>query len=104
MAFCATLKAMKLFRVLVFLVVLFGVIVYVESRVPGSAPTTAPAPTEEVLPEATDNPVVCAQVITPARNTATGEIREFSTPCDVPDGWETIQNDIPDLDLDLELI
>lgn len=29
----------------------------------------------------------CIQVITPARNNATGEIREFSTPCDVPQGW-----------------
>ncbi len=47
---------------------------------------------------------VCIQVITPARNTATGEIREFPTPCDVPSGWEVIQNDIPETDLELEVI
>lgn len=34
----------------------------------------------------TDQP--CAQVVTEARNPATGEVREFPTPCDVPDGWE----------------
>ncbi len=33
---------------------------------------------------------LCAQVITPARNLATGEIKEFPTPCDVPEGWETV--------------
>lgn len=46
--------------------------------------------------------VVCIQVITPARNPDTGDIREFSTPCDVPEGWETIQNDIPDLESDVQ--
>jgi len=40
---------------------------------------------------------LCAQVITPARNPDTGEIQEFPTPCDVPEGWEIIQNDIPSL-------
>jgi hypothetical protein len=30
---------------------------------------------------------LCAQVITPARNNASGEIRDFNTPCDVPSGW-----------------
>lgn len=49
-----------------------------------------------------DDPTICAQVITPARDPASGDIREFPTPCDVPEGWEVIQNDIPDLGLDLE--
>ena len=40
---------------------------------------------------------ICAQVITPARNPETGDIKEFPTPCDVPKGWEVIQNDIPGL-------
>jgi hypothetical protein len=31
--------------------------------------------------------VFCVQVIQPARNPKTGEVREFPTPCDVPDGW-----------------
>ena len=38
---------------------------------------------------------ICAQVITPARDPKTGDIREFPTPCDVPKTWEVIQNDIP---------
>lgn len=29
----------------------------------------------------------CIQVITPAKNTQTGEIRDFPTPCDIPEGW-----------------
>lgn|SRR3989338_3332301 len=33
---------------------------------------------------------ICAQVITPARNPQTGEIRDFATPCDVPAGWEKL--------------
>lgn len=45
---------------------------------------------------------VCIQVITPARNTESGEIREFPTPCEVPAGWEVIRNDVPDIDLSLE--
>lgn len=48
------------------------------------------------------NEVVCAQVITPALDPDTGTIVEFPTPCDVPEGWEVIQNDIPDLELDLQ--
>lgn len=33
---------------------------------------------------------LCIQVITQARNPVTGEIREFPTPCDVPEGWTRI--------------
>ncbi|XOB42474.1 MAG: DUF5667 domain-containing protein [Candidatus Nealsonbacteria bacterium] len=33
-------------------------------------------------------PEICIQVITPARNSKTGECRNFPTPCDVPAGWE----------------
>ena len=32
----------------------------------------------------------CIQVITPARNLQTGEVKDFPTPCDVPEGWEKI--------------
>jgi len=35
----------------------------------------------------------CAQVITPARNPQTGEIKEYPTPCDVPAGWEILSTD-----------
>ena len=45
---------------------------------------------------------ICIQVVTAARNPMDGEIREFPTPCDVPDGWEVIQNDIPTLDLQVQ--
>jgi len=34
---------------------------------------------------------VCAQVITRAKNTATGEERDFPTPCAVPKGWEPVR-------------
>lgn len=34
---------------------------------------------------------VCIQVITRARNPQTGEVRDFPTPCDVPEGWEKIK-------------
>lgn len=33
---------------------------------------------------------VCAQVITPAKNTKTGEVKKFPTPCDVPAGWQIV--------------
>lgn len=50
-------------------------------------PKPAGAPTAENPDE---NGLVCIQVITPAKNIATGEIRDFPTPCDVPDGWESL--------------
>lgn len=34
----------------------------------------------------------CPQVITPAKNPTTGECQEFSTPCDVPEGWEKVDS------------
>lgn len=34
----------------------------------------------------------CIQVITSAKNSTTGEIKEYSTPCDVPAGWEIVDN------------
>lgn len=33
---------------------------------------------------------ICAQVITPAKNSQTNDCKEFPTPCDVPEGWETV--------------
>ena len=46
-----------------------------------STPTPTPTPTP-----------VCAQVITPAQNSTTGECRNFSTPCDVPAGWTSVNS------------
>ncbi|MEK9176844.1 MAG: hypothetical protein AAB923_00955 [Patescibacteria group bacterium] len=48
------------------------------------------------------NGTYCAQVITSARDPETGKIREFPTSCSVPPGWEVIENDIPELDLEIQ--
>lgn len=37
-------------------------------------------------------PLVCAQVITPAKNPLTGECKEFPTPCDVPSDWQRVDS------------
>ncbi|MEJ0021301.1 MAG: PsbP-related protein [Candidatus Doudnabacteria bacterium] len=34
-----------------------------------------------------NEPIACIQVITTAKNPATGEVKQFPTPCDVPNGW-----------------
>lgn len=50
-----------------------------------------------LAPVGNKDQIMCIQVITPAKNPKTGEIKEFSTPCDVPSGWEVIsQNSIQD--------
>jgi hypothetical protein len=41
--------------------------------------------------KATDD-LSCAQVITPAQNSTTGECKDFSTPCDVPVGWNKVES------------
>lgn len=63
------------------------------------APTTdikikkdLPSKPPENLQEKPDKGVICIQVITPAKNTATGECREFPTPCDVPNGWKKVSS------------
>lgn len=59
-------------------------------------------PQEEITETPDEGGMVCIQVITPARNPDTGEIKEFPTPCDVPEGWEKIENDVPGLDLQVQ--
>ena len=60
--------------------------------------TAVPEETQEVsTPD--EEEVFCIQVITPARNIDTGEIYEFPTPCDVPDGWEVIEPEGMEIDL-----
>jgi len=34
---------------------------------------------------------ICVQVISPARNPVTDEIREFASPCKIPFGWEALE-------------
>ena len=46
-----------------------------------------------------DDSEVCIQVVTSARDPQTGYIKQFPTPCDVPEGWVVIQNDIPGFDV-----
>ena len=45
---------------------------------------------QTIKPESKEDRI-CIQVITPARNPQTGEVRDFPTPCDVPEGWEVVQ-------------
>lgn len=63
----------------------------------GNGMKTSAAQTEPL--KKADEGEYCAKVITPARNPETGDIQEFPTTCSVPEGWERIENDIPDLDL-----
>jgi hypothetical protein len=61
---------------------------------------TAPVTTSQTATTTNDQSgVVCAQVVTSARDPKSGTIKQFPTPCDVPDGWVVIQNDIPGFDL-----
>lgn len=40
------------------------------------------------------NQAICAQVITKAKNTKTGEVKDFPTPCDVPVGWQVTEQKV----------
>ena len=49
--------------------------------------------TEQSVPEKNERPedeTVCIQVITAGKNKLTGEIKDFPSPCDIPEGWEII--------------
>lgn len=45
-----------------------------------------------VTPQASegDETEICAQIITSATNPDTGEVTDFPTPCDVPEGWGVV--------------
>lgn len=62
---------------------------------PHAPPAQAPTPT-------TGDTTLCAQVLTPALDPETGSIVEFPTPCDVPEGWFIVENEIPDLNLEVQ--
>ncbi len=53
------------------------------------ANVTLPPP--GAFPTPSDNQI-CIQVITPARDPATGYCKEFPTPCNVPQGWYRVQS------------
>lgn len=48
--------------------------------------STAPSGIGSTPPQGT----ACIQVITPAKNPATGECKEFPTPCDLPVNWQRV--------------
>ncbi len=53
-----------------------------------------PVPIEQKKPTVPkEEQQVCAQVITPARNLETGEVKEFPTAC-IPDGWQRIEPEV----------
>lgn len=60
----------------------------ISAGAPKPSPTKQPAEPPKPRPgPPLDEGVICIQVITPAKDPATGECREFPTPCDVPSGW-----------------
>lgn len=44
----------------------------------------------QIAPAQKEPGIICIQVITRAQNDATGETRDFPTPCDLPEGWTAI--------------
>jgi hypothetical protein len=52
---------------------------------------------QEATTQSQENNQVCVQVITPAKNLQTGECKEFSTPCDVPQGWQRVEKCPPEV-------
>ncbi len=82
---------------LIIIVFLFFVsILYLPKVLKKENPTTVvPTPVISLYPTTSENkpteePEMCAQVITSARNSKTGECKDFPTPCDVPEGWEKV--------------
>lgn len=68
------------------LIILAVVAVFFLIRTSPDQTAIPPVPT----PTPTNSAIVCIQVITPARNPQTAEIKDFPTPCDVPEGWEKL--------------
>lgn len=70
-----------------------------ETPQPETKPSEEDKPPVLKRPDATEtrknqenrNEVICVQVITKAKNPQTGEVRDFPTPCDVPNGWEVVK-------------
>ena len=46
---------------------------------PTPTPTTTPVPPKD-----------CTQVVTPAVDPTTGQCQEFTSPCEVPVGWQRV--------------
>lgn len=67
------------------LLVVLGIGLIVWSVIRGSTDQLMPD-----VPATSDGDVACIQVLTDAKDPATGEVRTFPTPCDVPEGWEVL--------------
>lgn len=85
---------MTKFYILFMAMALVGILFFVFAK-----PLTELTPLEQpALSDQRPDTRVCVQVITPARNPLTGEIKEYPTPCDVPPTWEVIVDETPGLD------
>ena len=94
---------MKIVQWIVVALIFFGLGWFAHERRADIPFLNQPASQEESeTPEVEETGQPCIQVITPAVNPETGEIKEFPTPCDVPEGWEKIENDVPGLDLEIQ--
>lgn len=60
-----------------------------ECKLDGSYPDAGGAC--QIAPAEKEPGTMCIQVITSARNIETGEIHDFPTPCDIPEGWEIVR-------------
>lgn len=65
-------------------------------------PTSEAKPSPNQQQKHEEVPEFCIQVITPAMDPNTGEVVEFPTPCDVPEGWEPVSPE--NIDLSLQVI
>ncbi len=54
-----------------------------------ATPSDSPSESGNVVMPS-DDTEVCIQVVTSATNPDTGEVVDFPTPCDVPEGWEAV--------------
>ncbi|MEO8065324.1 MAG: hypothetical protein ABI643_00520 [Candidatus Doudnabacteria bacterium] len=58
----------------------------------GSFPDAGINCTKQITPISDPkNPIACIQVITTGMNPATGEVKTFPTPCDLPPGWVKVE-------------
>lgn len=45
---------------------------------------------KEIIPLPKIEPIICIQVIAPAKDPKTGICKNFPTPCDIPEGWKKV--------------
>jgi len=72
------------------LLVVLGVVLLVKTA-NGQMNNTESSVISPQAPSAMPQPVVCAQVITPAKDPVSGKCKNFPTACDVPSGWQKVE-------------